>query len=265
MARGKRKFNWDELSSEEEELEVKKVPKKGKAEVKQIEQKEEKNVEDQANKLSKLSVKSAAPVVESSVRTSARSVRGSVKRELDFEDTASSKKAKTSSRSSTADSAVSVKEESPTASARSSRTVRDGRPPSVKEEKVSPKKATKKAGKANKDDESSAIESVENGDDLSTNMLVKRDKAAQSQEDGASQELQLPVINIRSIKMKMLKPQACKKKFNKQQLHSSPSPGKRKPFKFTEIKIDLSEEQRDWFNKQLLKYDGVYDEEFDVE
>ena len=259
MARGKRKFNWDELSSEEEELEVKKQPKKEVQQVdKKVDKKEQKNVEDQANKLSKLSVKSSA--TESlPARTSGRSARSSVKRELDFEaeaEPANNKKAKTNSRSSNVDSAVSVKEESPS-STRSSRATRDAtrdsKSASVKEEKVTPTKATKKATKASKDDES-----VENG--VSANMLPN--KASQ---ESQAEELQLPLINIRSIKMKMLKPQACKKKFSKQQLHSSPATVKRKPFKFTEIKIDLSEEQRDWFNKQLLKYDGVYDEEFDVE
>lgn len=274
--RSKRKFDWNELSSEEEEVEVKKIPKKDDSKAKKIDKKDEKKIEDQADKLSKLSVKPST-VAEQPVRTSTRSVRGSVKRELDFEsetDSVSSKKAKTTSRSTIA--TASVKEESPkessVASTRSGRTVREERPPTnepIKTEKVSPKKATKKGSKASTDDKSSIAKYPENGDHLSTNMLVKKDATAGSQEDRASQaggkELQLPVINIKSIKMKLLKPQTCKKKFNKQYLHSSPSPTKPKPLKFTEIKIDLSDEQRDWFNKQLEKYDGIYDKEFDLE
>lgn len=260
MARSKRKFNWDELSSEEEEVEVKKVAKKGdsKMDTKKIDKEDEKKVEDQADKFSKLSVKSTELP---STRTSTRSARGSVKRELDFEaetDTASLKKARTSR-----STAASVKEESSTT--RSGRTVRE-KPidETIKEEKVSPKKATKKGGRASQNESSNP---VENGHDLPVNMLVKKENAVGSQEENQAdcKELQLPVINIKSIKMKVLKPRSCGKKMFNKHLHNSPSPTKSKPLKFTEIKIDLSEEQRDWFKKQLEKYDGVYDEEFDLE
>jgi len=89
---------------------------------------------------------------------------------------------------------------------------------------------------------------------------IKRSENEESQPNPS--DFNLPAINVKSIKMNIIKNQNTSKKFNKQHFSPSRSPIKTK---FTEIKIELNSEQKDWFEKQISKYDGQYDKEFDIE
>ena len=228
MASGKkRKFNWDELSSEDE-ADVKKVAKKEEKKiVKKDEKKEDKKlIEDQVDKLSKLSVKSSIQEsVEKEIdQNTPIKMRTSVKRELEFENDSSNKKIKTTNS------------------------------PKIKQEEESIDELTAKNNRlSNAGDQT-----------LTKSKLNKPIKSEKKNKDRMidCKELNLPLINVKSIKMKILKPNS-NKKFSKQHLNIQNSPTKLKSF--TEIKIELNDEQRNWFKESIQKVDGDYDRDFDVE
>lgn len=261
--RSKRKFNWDELSSEEEgDVKVSKKSDNKKVDTNKEDKKNDKIdnkpiIEDQTEKFSKLNVKS-----EKQSPTTTRSTRaGGIKREIEIDsienDVSSNKKVKISK------SPIIVKEE------KSSKIIEEK--PS-KEEEVrhsTPIKATTK--KENFVLPKVPMRSPVKADEvrlddaqLFQNQILKLGKKSelvdsQNVKQTDSKDFDLPVINIKSIKMNIVKPESSKK-FNKKPLNISVSPAK---VKFSEIKIELTDEQRNWFNELMHKYDGNYDKEFD--
>lgn len=284
--RKKRKFNWDELSSEEDEIETKKVVKK----------QDKKAVEEQAKKLDQLTMKTKSKVspnkskdesqnkettMETTDDTSTRSTRGR-KRAFDEIDHQTNKtvtrlkveeepvKRDTKTTRSTVkeepkqEIRTTAKEQAKTKS-KFTPTIDDESPPKSKNAKIKNEFVTPTKNSI----ESKAIiktelSSNENTDAQVLNILP--DKHAIRASDAGSQpdnaDFNLPIINVKSIKMKLLKKEDVCKRFSKKHLSPSISPTKTK---FTEIKIQLNDEQRDWFNKQIQKYDGEYDKEFDTE
>lgn len=246
MAKRKRKFNWAELSSEEEE-EVK--PKR-------TTRQDAKEENDKPTKLNTKETKSPNKTKKETASpttvTSTRSTRTSIKREMEDDENLNSKsKILKSSTKQITKAAKRELEDDSDDQIRSKVLKSSPTNLNVKKEKVTPKKEIKQE-----------IKSFENIEE--SNILTKSNETTNENEDIDSKYSDLPAISVKAVKIKLNK-QDSAKKFNKK--HPSPVKSKAQSLitKFKEIKIELSDEQRKWFNEQVQKYDGNYDKEFDKE